>query len=465
MYSYFENRGAQVRRDLLLRAAVLYQAVRRAPRDFAAAPAGARRRRSIARSPAVPRRAPRRRIAADAPPASRSRAQLPRGRRGDAREDRGGGADHQRAHGRAALQPGGVGAHPQRARRQAADLDQGGARGLDRADAVLPAHRREHRPQVLLAHQLPRDAPRPGVVPDVGRDQLARAEEGDPRVLREDGLRRLLRPRLQAARLRLPRRLVARVGGDRRPRPPRQLLRLRHDGGDALRAQVLSRGGRRVQLGHPRRAAPRAVALGPRRRALDDHVVGQGRRKRRVRQHARLVRGGAAQFGRACTAHSGAHFADARALTSHSPDGIVSVVSDSYDIYNACSKLWGEELKGKVDERLAKTQPPQGRLVVRPDSGEPKDVVVKCLELLGEKFGTSTTISPGTSAAEARASSSRATGSRTRRWARSSRAWPRRGGRPTRSSSARAARCCRSSTATRRSARSSARSCGRPTAR
>ena len=69
----------------------------------------------------------------------------------------------------------------------------------------------------------------------------------------------------------------------------------------------------------------------------------------------------------------------------------MSVVSDSYDIYNACSKLWGEELKGKVDERLAKTGPPQGRLVVRPDSGEPKDVVVKCLELLGEKFGTSTT--------------------------------------------------------------------------
>ena len=71
----------------------------------------------------------------------------------------------------------------------------------------------------------------------------------------------------------------------------------------------------------------------------------------------------------------------------------MSVVSDSYDIYNACSKLWGEELKGKVDERLAKTGPPQGRLVVRPDSGEPKDVVVKCLELLGEKFGTSTTSS------------------------------------------------------------------------
>ena len=62
-------------------------------------------------------------------------------------------------------------------------------------------------------------------------------------------------------------------------------------------------------FGHPRRAAPRAVALGPRRRALDDHVVGQGRRKRRVRQHARLVRrakrNSAAQF---LWRISGAHF-------------------------------------------------------------------------------------------------------------------------------------------------------------
>ena len=106
----------------------------------------------------------------------------------------------------------------------------------------------------------------------------------------------------------------------------------------------------------------------------------------------RATRDSAAQFGRAIRART---FADARALhtSRRYPDGIVSVVSDSYDIYNACSKLWGEELKGKVDERLAKTGPPQGRLVVRPDSGEPKDVVVKCLELLGEKFGTSTTSS------------------------------------------------------------------------
>jgi hypothetical protein len=295
VYSYFESRGGKFDEICFfgLQYFIKRCAAARAARAAPAAPAARCPPRARA-PPAATLRRPR----ADAP--RLSRAQLPRGRRGDAREDRGGGADHQRAHGRAALQPGGVGAHPQRARRQAADLDQGGARGLDRADAVLPAHRREHRPQVLLADQLPRDAPRAGVVPDVGGDQLARAEESHPRLLREDGLRRLLRPRLQAARLRLPRRLVARVGGDRRPRPPRQLLRLRHDGGDALRAQVLPRGGRRVQLGHPRRAAPRAVALGPRRRALDDHVVGQGRRKRRVRQHARLVR--------RATRNSGAQF-------------------------------------------------------------------------------------------------------------------------------------------------------------
>ena len=29
-------------------------------------------------------------------------------------------------------------------------------------------------------------------------------------------------------------------------------------------------------------------------------------------------------------------------------NGIVSIVSDSYDIYNACSDIWGTQLKGKI---------------------------------------------------------------------------------------------------------------------
>ncbi|MEA5428858.1 nicotinate phosphoribosyltransferase [Arcicella lustrica] len=64
------------------------------------------------------------------------------------------------------------------------------------------------------------------------------------------------------------------------------------------------------------------------------------------------------------------------------PEGLVAVVSDSYDIYNACEKLWGGLLKEQILAR-------KGTLVVRPDSGEPKDVVLKVAEILGEKIGFS----------------------------------------------------------------------------
>lgn len=62
------------------------------------------------------------------------------------------------------------------------------------------------------------------------------------------------------------------------------------------------------------------------------------------------------------------------------PEGLVACVSDSYDIYNACEMIWGTLLKDKVMQR-------NGTLVVRPDSGEPPVVVVKVLDILGEKFG------------------------------------------------------------------------------
>ncbi|OGG59748.1 nicotinate phosphoribosyltransferase [Candidatus Kaiserbacteria bacterium RIFCSPHIGHO2_01_FULL_56_24] len=62
------------------------------------------------------------------------------------------------------------------------------------------------------------------------------------------------------------------------------------------------------------------------------------------------------------------------------PTGLVAVVSDSYDIFAACKGLWGTQLREKVLAR-------DGTLVVRPDSGEPTDVVVKVLDLLGESFG------------------------------------------------------------------------------
>lgn len=65
------------------------------------------------------------------------------------------------------------------------------------------------------------------------------------------------------------------------------------------------------------------------------------------------------------------------------PAGLVAVVSDSYDIFNACREIWGEQLKTQVCSR-------DGVLVVRPDSGHPPSVVVKVLDILGSSFGYTT---------------------------------------------------------------------------
>jgi nicotinamide phosphoribosyltransferase len=65
------------------------------------------------------------------------------------------------------------------------------------------------------------------------------------------------------------------------------------------------------------------------------------------------------------------------------PTGFVAVVSDSYDVFNACRSIWGGELKADVLAR-------DGTLVVRPDSGDPPTVVVQVLEILGERFGFTT---------------------------------------------------------------------------
>jgi nicotinamide phosphoribosyltransferase len=64
------------------------------------------------------------------------------------------------------------------------------------------------------------------------------------------------------------------------------------------------------------------------------------------------------------------------------PGGLFAAVSDSYDIYKAC-ELWGTELKQDVLDSGA-------TLVVRPDSGNPSEVVVKCLYILEKYFGSTT---------------------------------------------------------------------------
>ncbi len=78
------------------------------------------------------------------------------------------------------------------------------------------------------------------------------------------------------------------------------------------------------------------------------------------------------------------HEADAyRNMLTAFPNGLVAVVSDSYNVYRACGELWGGALREQVLAR-------NGTLVVRPDSGHPPEVVVRVLEILGKAFGTRT---------------------------------------------------------------------------
>ena len=65
------------------------------------------------------------------------------------------------------------------------------------------------------------------------------------------------------------------------------------------------------------------------------------------------------------------------------PGSIVAVVSDSYDIYNACDKIWGSELRQAVIDSGA-------TVVIRPDSGEPAEVVLRVAQILANRFGTTT---------------------------------------------------------------------------
>ena len=61
---------------------------------------------------------------------------------------------------------------------------------------------------------------------------------------------------------------------------------------------------------------------------------------------------------------------------------LLAVVSDSYDIYEAC-RMWGTELKQQVIDSGA-------TVVIRPDSGDPVEVLPKMMRILGEGFGYTT---------------------------------------------------------------------------
>ncbi len=72
-----------------------------------------------------------------------------------------------------------------------------------------------------------------------------------------------------------------------------------------------------------------------------------------------------------------------RNMLTQFPKGPVAVVSDSFDIYTACRHLWGHQLRDQVESR-------DGLLVVRPDSGDPAQVVTKVVQILAEQFGSET---------------------------------------------------------------------------
>lgn len=59
---------------------------------------------------------------------------------------------------------------------------------------------------------------------------------------------------------------------------------------------------------------------------------------------------------------------------------VFAVVSDSYDLFNAVDNIWGHELRDEVINN-------GGTLVIRPDSGDPVNIVTQTIEKLFTAFG------------------------------------------------------------------------------
>ena len=79
-------------------------------------------------------------------------------------------------------------------------------------------------------------------------------------------------------------------------------------------------------------------------------------------------------------AHEGEAFANMLSRFAK-PGALLAVVSDSYDVFHAVSELWGERLRQQVIDSGA-------TVVIRPDSGEPVQVVAEVVERLAASFGT-----------------------------------------------------------------------------
>lgn len=82
----------------------------------------------------------------------------------------------------------------------------------------------------------------------------------------------------------------------------------------------------------------------------------------------------------------GEEAAYANMLRAFKGSNIISVVSDSYDVFHAVDALFGGSLKDQVLENAAAGS----RLVVRPDSGDPVETPIQVIKHLMTKFGAET---------------------------------------------------------------------------
>ena len=76
-----------------------------------------------------------------------------------------------------------------------------------------------------------------------------------------------------------------------------------------------------------------------------------------------------------------------RGIMQRIPKGGLAMVVDSYDIWRMLETTIGEELREIVEGRQKEGG---GFLVVRPDSGDPKEVLTRVFSILGDKFGYTT---------------------------------------------------------------------------
>ena len=70
-----------------------------------------------------------------------------------------------------------------------------------------------------------------------------------------------------------------------------------------------------------------------------------------------------------------------RNVLTEYPEGILSIVVDSFDVYRAANEMFGGALREQVLAR-------DGLLVLRPDSGDPVQVLLRLLPMLAERFGS-----------------------------------------------------------------------------